>query len=284
MAKQTYPILSLLYLTLLFGCEDKEIAVDDPQGRPPFVQSVNLAPDSTNIDGQIPLDGMYTVATVVTAKVTDPEGADNLASVVAGVVRPNSSPSILRIDLHDDGVAPDPTANDGNYSASIQYRVTRPQAGRYRIQVSATDKDQLKSNVADQSFFVARNNAKPGLFALIAPDTLTIAVGGSLLVHITISASDSDGIADLREVFFRSLTSSNPDFKFLLKDDGGTDPISPPLFQPSGDSVAGDGRYSVLIPLIDGPNVRRTNIFAFQAFDSFGDSSGVPLLHQLVVR
>lgn len=284
MTKRTYQILSVLLLSLLLGCEDKEFAVSDLQGSPPFVGSVSLSPDSTNIDTQIPLDGMYTVTTVVGAGVTDPEGSNNLATVVANVIRPNSSTSILTVDLHDDGVSPDLIANDGLYSASIQYRVTRPQAGRYRIQISATDKSRLRSNLADRSFFVARNNARPGLFGLIAPDTVTIPVGGALLVHMTISASDSDGIADVREVFFRSLTSTNPDFRFFLKDDGGTDPISPPFFQTSGDSVAGDGRYSVLIPLNDGPNVRRTNIFAFQAFDSFGDSSGTPLIHQLVVR
>ncbi len=284
MAKQTYPIVPFLLLTFLIGCENKEIAVDNLQGNPPFVGSVTLAPDSTNIDTQVPLDGLYTVATVVSASVTDPESAANLAKVAANIVRPNSSASILTIDLHDDGVSPDPIANDGNYTANAEYKVTRSQAGRYRIQVSATDKDGLRSNIADRSFFVARNNSKPTLFGLIAPDTITIPVGVSLLVHITISSSDSDGIADVREVFFRSLTSTNPDFKFFLKDDGGTDPITPPLFQPSGDSVAGDGRYSILIPLTDGPNVRRTNIFAFQAFDSFGDSSGTPLSHQLVVR
>ncbi|MCZ6776606.1 MAG: hypothetical protein O7D34_09140, partial [Ignavibacteria bacterium] len=93
-----------------------------------------------------------------------------------------------------------------------------------------------------------------------------------------------DGLADVREVFFRSLDSKTPDFKFFLKDDGGTEPPSSPLFQPSGDSVAGDGVFSILIPLVDSPVVRRTNRFAFQAFDTFGDSSGIPLIHFLVVR
>ena len=273
----------VLLLAVLAGCEDKT-GVIDFTGNPPFVTSISLAPDSVNIDTQLPQNGLYAVETIVIARVADPQGAGNLSSVSASVIRSVPATVVTTVQMRDDGVAPDSIAGDGRYAGSIQYQVTRPLAGRYRVQVSATDEDNLVSNVSEQTLFVTRNNSKPLLFGLIAPDTVTVPIGGFMLVHMTISASDSDGIADVREVFFRSLTSSNPDVKFFLKDDGGTDPISPPFFQPSGDSVAGDGRYSVLIPLVDGPNVRRTNIFSFQAFDSFGDSSGVPLLHQLVVR
>ena len=271
-----------LFAAAIIGCESNDLATIDVKGTSPFVASVQVGPTAINIDTLAPTNGNYSVATVVTARVTDPDGAGDLAEVAAEVLRPSSSSPFKQIPLHDDGLSPDLTANDGIYSGTLPFELTRPQAGRYRIRVFTLDDQGLQSNVSDVSYLALRNNAAPTLSNLDAPDTVIVPIGGGLLVHITISAADSDGLADVDEVFFRSLDSSTPNVRFFLRDDGGTEPLGPPFFQPSGDALAGDGEYSVLIPLVDGPNVRRTNRFAFQAWD--GRDTSATLLHYLTVQ
>jgi len=271
-----------LLAAAIIGCESNNLPSFDAGGNPPFVTSVQVSPSAINVDTLTQANGNYSVATVVTARVSNPDGTGNLAIVVAEALRPSASSPFKQIDLHDDGLPPDLTSNDSIYSGMFPFELTRPQAGRYRIRVFAKDSQGLQSNAMEVSFSALRNNSAPRLANLEAPDTVTVPVGGGLLVHIAISAADSDGLADVREVFFRSLDSSTPDVRFFLKDDGGTEPLGPPFFQPSGDTFAGDGEYSVLIPLVDGPNVRRTNRFAFQAWD--GRDTSATLLHYLTVQ
>lgn len=145
------------------------------------------------------------------------------------------------------------------------------------MQFIALDNEGNQSNVLERTLFLTRNNSPPKLDpqSLVAPDTVILPIGGSLLIPMNIAASDSDGLADVREVFFRSLDSSDPTQKFHLQDDGNFS---------SGDAVAGDGVFSIIIQLDDtGPPVRRTFRFAFQALDSFSDTSAT-VLHFLTVR
>lgn len=271
-----------LLAAAIIGCESNNLAPVDVKITPPFVTSVQVGPSAINVDTLTPANGNYSVATIVTARISNPDGTGNVARVVAEALRPSASSPFKQIDLHDDGLSPDLTSNDSIYSGTLPFELTRPQAGRYRIRVFAEDSQGLQSNAMEVSFFALRNNSAPTLANLDAPDTVIVPVGGGLLVHITISAADSDGLADVREVFFRSLDSSIPDVRFFLKDDGGTEPVGPPFFQPSGDTLVGDGEYSVLIPLVDGPTVRRTNRFAFQAWD--GRDTSATLLHYLTVQ
>lgn len=268
---------------LVTGCDKNQLGTVDVKGNPPQVSNAVLSPDSINIDSITPVNGSYTATTVARVSVVDPEGAGSITEVTASAIRPGSESAFSLYALRDDGVAPDAAADDGIYSGSIQFQLVRSQAGRYRIQLASLDKDGLQSRVLEIPYFVKRNNSAPRLSNISAPDTITLPSGGSLLVSMSVAAADSDGLADIQSVYFRSLTSTSPDFKFYLKDDGGTEPAAAPLFQPSGDAVAGDGLFSILVPLRDTPTVRRTNIFAFQAIDTFGDTSAT-LIHYLTVK
>ena len=267
-------LVTLTILLLAVGCEKNETGVIDSKGTPPFLSDETLSPDSTNIDTQIPLNGRYSISTSVTAKVIDRDGPSDVSTVLASVILPKSSDAILSTPLHDDGVAPDLVAGDGIYSAQIQYQISRPQAGRQRIQISAQDREGLDGNILDRTFNAARNNSPPTLANLTAPDTLTVPIGGSVNLHMTIAAADSDGLADIIEVYFRSPDGQNPNFKFPLKDDGAS---------ASGDLTAGDGIFSIILTVSDSPTVRGTYRFLFQAADSFGDTSAT-VLHRITIR
>ncbi len=120
---------------------------------------------------------------------------------------------------------------------------------------------------------VMRNNSKPVISNLSAPDTLRIPVSGVRLFLIAVSASDSDGLGDIAEVYFKSINSSNPNFRFSLFDDGA--------ITTHGDTVAGDGRFSGVFR-IDSSNTPGTKEFRFWARDNTGALSD-SLIHFITV-
>jgi hypothetical protein len=270
------------------GCDKNPLGTVEnnghaPGNHAPFLSSPALSPASVYIDSLTPSAGVYSFAVIVRVTATDADGADDIVGVNAALLPPGESTPGPGIPLLDNGVLPDSTAGDGVYMARIQFGVARSEAGVYRVQISATDRTGLASNGVDLPLEIRRRNSPPSLSGLVAPDTVTLPVGGMIVVLLSVAASDSDGLGDIQQVYFRSLTSSNPTFKFSLKDDGSTDP--PPIagWPSSGDLVAGDGIYTIRIPLVDGQSQRRTNTFAFQAVDRFGDTSAT-VIHYLTVQ
>jgi hypothetical protein len=181
--------------------------------------------------------------------------------------------------LFDDGIAPDSSLHDNIFSGIVQFSLTRAQVGRYQLRVTAVDLQGARSNSPSGQVQLTRRNSPPALFNLEAPDSVTRPLTGNLLFGMSIAATDSDGLADVSEVYFRSLTSSTPERKIFLYDDGG---VTPPNGVSSGDRLAGDGIFSVIVQL-PFDVAAGTRIFAFQARDTFGDTSAT-LNHPLIVR
>jgi hypothetical protein len=97
-------------------------------------------------------------------------------------------------------------------------------------------------------------------------------VGGSVNIPLYVRATDPDGQADITQVYFRSLDSSDPTQKFLMKNDGS-----------APGSIPGDSTYSIIVKPTDPPSVRKTYRFAFQATDTFGDTSAT-ILHSITLQ
>jgi hypothetical protein len=163
--------------------------------------------------------------------------------------------------------------------------LSRADAGKYIISVDALDASGFTSNIVFTTLIIARRNSAPLLSTLSAPDTVSLPVSGYVTVQFTVAASDSDGLTDIRQVFFRRISPVDPTgTRFTMRDDGNQDPpvTVGSISVRSGDRGAGDGSFSFLLPLpFDA--TRRTNIFGFQAVDSFGDTSAT-ILHSLTVR
>ena len=142
-------------------------------------------------------------------------------------------------------VAPDSSASDGLFSADVLISLLRSQAGAFRLQIQADDREGFLSNALILTVTANRRNSPPYLLpsSLVAPDTVTRGI--DTLVFMSVAAADSDGISDIREVYFRNLDSPSQT-KIPLLDDGG---FSPSGTSQSGDSLAGDGVYSVVIQI-----------------------------------
>ncbi len=268
-------ILAVLAMLAQAGCDKNPLGTVESQGHPPSVSRVQLVPNAVFIDSLPPVNGIYNFTEVLSANVTDSDGLSDVRIVQGDVVDPSGS-HLFTVAMHDDGVSPDSLPGDGIYSAGVSFSVSRAMVGRYYPFVTATDASGLQSNGVAPSLLVFRNNSPPQISDLVAPDTLRIPSGGSALLFMTLAASDSDGLADIKEVFFVSPDGGNPTFHFELKDDGGaTQP-------PSGDAIAGDGIYSVLLSLTDSPTIRGRYRFIFQAWDGSSDTSAT-LLHYITV-
>lgn len=270
---------ALIALLIFNGCDKNQLASLDSKNSPPVVSQLWFNPDSVYIDNLTPANGQYSITTTVRAATTDNDGSSDLAKVAVDVLRSNGSLAISGVELHDDGVSPDSVLADGTFSGSAQFSLTRAQAGRYQIRVSAIDRQGSRSNSLAKELRLARHNSAPFLLNLVvAPETLTIASLDSALLRMSIAASDSDGLADIAEVYWKSPDGQNPDFKFPMKDDGGLS-----IGQPSGDPTAGDGIFSFRQWIRDSPTIRGTYRLLFKAADSMGDTSST-ILYSLVIR
>jgi len=267
------PLLGGLLLGLA-GCENPNTGPIDPAGQPPFLASARIDPDTVDLRTISPSGDRYPVSITIRAGTAAPAGATLPLSVRASLIPPQAGFPFLEIELSDAGTPPDSAAGDGTYSGTFAFEVLATEAGLYRVRVTARSADGLESISRERLVPITRNNARAILSELTAPDSVDAPATERLLIVMSVRADDPDGAEDVREVYFRSLDSSDPMRKFLLLDDGN--------IAGSGDRVAGDGIYSIIVELLPG-TPSRTFRFAFQAEDTFRDTSET-LLHFLTVR
>jgi hypothetical protein len=263
-----------LVVALVPGCETTSDGIVDHSGQPPFVRATVVDPDTVNLRTIEPVNGLYPVAVEVRATVDDPDGTGSALTVVAELLSPANPLPWQEIQLLDDGTGPDVTAEDGEFTGRLTFELSQSDVGAFRVRVRAQDGDGFGSNERERSFFVIRENNPPLLSNLVAPDTVRLPTTGSTILRMTVDATDPDGPEDIRDVYFRSLDSSDPLRKFFLFDDGDA--------AGSGDATAGDGTYSILVQL-PSTTTRKTYRFAFQAADTFGDTSAT-LIHDITIQ
>jgi hypothetical protein len=268
-------ISAVCAILALAGCDKNPLGTTESRGHPPILSGVTLTPNAVAIDTVTPVNGVYKLSAVLRAKVADSDGQSDIRAVEGDIVDPSGN-HLFIVPLHDDGILPDSTLGDRVYSALVSLSVTRAMIGRYYPYVTAMDGSGLQSTAVAPSILVFRKNSPPELGALSAPDTLVIPSGGTVVLFMTLAVSDPDGLADIKEVYFTSPDGSNPTYRYDLKDDGSETQPS------SGDAVAGDGTYSILLSLTDSPTIRGRYRFVFQARDALGDTSA-SLLHYITV-
>lgn len=271
-----HALISTLPLLFVFtsGCEKNRLGTIDVDTDVPFLSDAIFTPDSVYIDSQTPTNGRYTINSFARVKAV---GEPGKLSVQITITRTTGSVTVSTVTLRDDGIHPDQRANDSVYSGTINFTIERAHAGRYRVRFEANNRAGALANAIEHTLKITRRNSAPILHSVAVPDSVTLPTNDTLLVQFTATVSDSDGLGDIREMAFRRISPPDPT-KFFMKDDGNLDPpieIGPPgagIRVRSGDDAAGDGRYSFLIPITPSA-VRRTNVFLFQAVDSFGDTS-----------
>jgi hypothetical protein len=272
--RNTTPIVFALLAFGMLSCEKNNLGSIDTNKEVPQLSNASVAPDSIYIDNLTPVGDRYQISAGV--RVTATVGTPALPIVTATLLRPNSPSVFQELTL---------SSSSGNvFNGQAQFSISRAQAGKYRIQFSAKTTDGLQGNTLEMPLKLGRRNSVPRLLNLSAPDSISVPFGGSVIVQMTIAASDSDGLADIRQVYFRSLTSRDTVTRFFMKDDGGLDAPQFPSFPRSGDESAGDGIYSIKVPVsITDTTQYRLNVFAFKTEDVYGDTSAT-LAHNFRVK
>jgi hypothetical protein len=266
-------VLSLLSLS----CEKERSGIVDTPILPPFMRSASLNVSYLHIDTttsggvtRLP-NGKFQITITLTARVSDPNGLQDVKQVFYRIYAPVANTYFLSGQLGH--VADNANATEAAYAGDISFTIERSASGVYYIEMYAQGTTSLVSNSIQVSLHVAKNNSLPHLSNLSAPDTLIRPSTGYELLFFAVTVSDSDGLADIDRIFFRSLISSNPDFQQPMFDDGRV--------TVTGDSLAGDGRYSRLLAL-DSTATLGTKLFRFYALDKSG-VIGDSLDHTMIV-
>jgi len=266
------PLVLTQALLILSGCTKQTGGVIDPTGVPPFLSKALAAPDTIRMNTLPQSNGILTVTLRTQIQVTRQAGSAPISAVTVGVYPSGATSPLFAAALHDDGVSPDSLAGDGTFSAFLQFTIASSASGVFTLRFGATDQLGFQSNTVETPLVMVRPSHIPVLSNLVAPDTVTVPFDGSTTFQVSIRATDVDGQADISQVYFLSLDSSDPTKKYVLSNDGS-----------APGSVAGDSTYALKLQVSDSPTVRKTYRFAFQAANSFGDTTA-SILHRITIR
>ncbi|MBU1299129.1 MAG: hypothetical protein KKF20_01460 [Bacteroidetes bacterium] len=241
-----YIVLFLVVPFLFISCEKDKSGTIDFSLSPPFVSESRLDhysinSDTIRINTQLSLSDTIPISNRIQVKVSDPNGPTDIKNVRIQIFRPNSTKTIVTGYLNDKGTSGDIIPNDGIYSSSFSFKTPRQLIGMFTIEIQAEDNTGLVSNTLSQKMNVYTQLKPPLIYNLKAPDSVALPASGSTIIQMSIVAYDSNGLGDIQEVYFRSLDSSDPTYKHMMFDNGNISVY--------GDSVAGDGIYSIKIQL-----------------------------------
>jgi len=182
----------------------------------------------------------------------------------------NTQLNVSPVEMLDNGNIDngDTTAGDNIYSSKFPLSKSYP-VGKYAIKFFITDLNNNTRQVAVRSFEYDNNQVSypPQLSDLVAPDSV-IAEEPKTVIFMSVTASDQNGLQDIKEVYFISYrpdgTTSGE--KNQMFDDGNT--------PTNGDLIAGDGIYSILIQVTP-QNTKGTYRFDFRAVDRTSKLSNI---------
>lgn len=269
-------IFSVLLCAVLLSCEKYPSDSLDPKITPLALKNVIISPsvintDTINIGPERKPDDVLPIRIIVAA--TRLSGSS--AEVRYVLSKPEAGIRLSSGVLRDDGIEPDLTANDSVFTAAVRFEITRSDVSTLQMEVWPEDRSHNRGTGWLIPVRITRSNQAPLLSDLVAPDTMRIE-GQTKSFVLQVKATDPDGPADIRRVFFNSFrpdgtpSSGNP---FEMFDDGNANS--------SGDSRAGDGIYSlrVILPATATPGRYR---FEFQAVDRSSAVSNT-LIHFITV-
>jgi hypothetical protein len=274
-------ILSIIFVfTLLFtSCEKDKFNAFDVNVFPPYLFNGRLDKylidsDSIKVNGNFSIYDTITITNRITVHAESPNGLTEIKSLNYYISSPNNISNITEGLLRDDGLSDDSLVHDGIYGAKLSFKIPRVLVGLFSIRVIAIDRNDIPSNELTLGFNIQRLGKAPIISDLSAPDSVTLPpYGFSKIITMSVVVSDSNGLADIRVVYFRSLDSSDPTKKFYLYDNGN--------IAAYGDSVARDGIYSIKVEL-PFDMIAKPRRFEFQAKDFTGLLSN-KILHTLYV-
>jgi hypothetical protein len=215
-------------------------------------------------------DDPITVPIKLTVNVSEPLGAGGSVSTLQYEIRLDGKTPVLQSgDLQA-------SSTPRTWEADIEFARKRGDVGDYRVDVFGTDEWGTNLNSGVSKFRLTYGSRAPEIIAVNAPDTVDLQLQ-TLVILITAEVRDESGLADIKQVYFRSFLPNgrpgNDGNPIYLVDDGSTG---------SGDLTPGDGLYSVKVQMpSDTPKGEYR--FEFRALDYSNLSSNV-VIHKLFVR
>lgn len=243
---QRYLLLILLIILLLPACENDKFGAFDISLTVPFISQAKLAfynidSDTIKLGNQFSLTDTITINNQISVHASDKDGLNDLKNIKFIIYLPGTNTLVSQGYLYDNGQGADSIAGDGVFSGLISFKIPRVIVGNFIVELQAEDKSQLRSNLFLTSFRISRMGKAPVIFDLKAPENITLPISGEKVILMSVAAFDTNGYNDIKEVYFKSLDSSDPTRKFFLLDNGN--------ISTSGDSVANDGIFSILVKL-----------------------------------
>jgi hypothetical protein len=217
-------ILFIAIIIFLISCDQ-----DNPTNPKDFtpVLSDLAVPDTilTNIDQSY----------IFTVNCKDENGLDDIDSVVFKILS-NHGQLIVSGIMFDDGnyeTHGDNVPHNGKYSVRLKFDLTQ---GDYRFVAQAVDKTKLRSEELSDTFHTMPGiiNLAPVIMKFHIPDT--VYVDQIIPFYLSVAAADPDSLDFIKKVSYQILEPSLTDIaeQGELNDQGL-----------SGDSLAGDGIYSI---------------------------------------
>ncbi len=234
----------------MYSCEKDSSDIIDPLITFPNITDVFVTPGS--------FDTAY-INPVLVAVVTSEEPVQN----VNGRITNPLSVILGDVQLKDDGILPDTTASDGHFTGQLSQLLDCKLIGNYKVEFSAQNTSGVYGNTFIGNFAVINTSNNPPIISdLILPDSLRRPSGiGADTINIgfmQVRAFDSEGICNIDLVSYNSFrpTGNQNGFNVPLFDDGN--------ILAHGDSVANDGKFSLLIKITPSPADSLIGYFRFE--------------------
>jgi len=264
-----YRLFGLIIIAILIvfcGCAEDKIPV--ATGSIPDITSVNTA-DKWNPR----LQQKYKIE----VNVNDPQGPDNIRSVIMEVKRDGGGAVIFTDSLFDDGAYfntddGDVIARDGVFSNRfLPNEISNPLVpGLYLFRFMAIDNESNRSPDVDYLISFGENRP-PEIVNVSAPDSFSVNVADGI---IQVVVSDIDGIEDVERVYFESQKSGSSQIRYEgeLFNDGDPE---------HGDLVAGDSVFSTILAVSFLIGKSGTYNLIFHAEDTFNEVNEIPFIHEI---
>ncbi|GAB6281492.1 MAG: hypothetical protein STSR0008_02320 [Ignavibacterium sp.] len=173
----------------------------------------------------------------------------------------------------------DEVANDKIFTNYFILRDDLPNGNftvEYFVEETSNSTSNIQKKIGSQNFIFdnGKENFSPVLSNLNAPDTVTL-IGESVLIPLSINASDSNGLNDIKEVYFITYrpNGTTDGSKTYLYDNGNAK---------NGDEIADDGIFSQII-VFTSSNTKGQWRFDFQAIDRKNKLSNI-IQHYIVIQ
>ncbi len=276
-----HTIAAIVSLFFFVSCELDQSVTLDHTPSPPVLDSASVTPVFINIGGNASLTSFDTSITI---RASLDRAYPTSTAVIYSIYAPNGD-LFTSGTVADNGITPDLVAGDGHYAVRRTISIPTELVGTFTVQVTAHNTLQEYSSSIHLPIAVFNlNNTPPLLSGLSAPDTVIVPSGTDInFVKVSITAADSQGLNDIVSVTLKSLRpDSSVAGLFPLYDDGGTT-VRPTFNISSGDSIANDGRYTLVIPIFSSTQTNTYREFIFTATDR-SNAISTPVIKRVYIQ